>query len=117
MSLLEATAIHLLAEMEAGRLTSAELTQACLDQIAAHDKSVGAFLRVDGDKALAKAREVDERRSKKQPVGRLAGLPVAVKDLLCSRGERTTCASKILENFVAPYDSTVVARLKEADAV
>lgn len=117
MSLLECTATQLLAEMNAGRLTSVELTQACLDQIAAHDKSVGAFLRVDGDKALAKAREVDRRRQNRQPVGRLAGLPVAVKDLLCSKGELTTCASKILANFVAPYDSTVVARLKDADAV
>ncbi|HJT33909.1 MAG TPA: Asp-tRNA(Asn)/Glu-tRNA(Gln) amidotransferase subunit GatA [Pirellulales bacterium] len=117
MSLVELTATELLAELEAGRASAVEATQAYIDRIKAADQRVGAFLRFDPQPALEQARRIDERRKKGERLGRLAGLPVAVKDLLCSRGERTTCGSRILENFVAPYDATVVARLKAADAV
>jgi aspartyl-tRNA(Asn)/glutamyl-tRNA(Gln) amidotransferase subunit A len=117
MSLLELSAKQLLAELSAGRITAVELTEAYLAAITQRDKRVGAFLRVDAEGAVNKAREIDDRRRAKQPVGRLAGLPVAVKDILCSRGELTTCGSRMLEHFKAPYDSTVVAKLKEADAV
>jgi len=88
-----------------------------LDRIAAHDKRVGAFLQVDPDAALEQAEAIDSRRRSGEPLGRLAGLPVAVKDLLCTRGERTTCGSRMLEHFRPPYDATVVAQLREADAV
>ncbi|MEX2119806.1 MAG: Asp-tRNA(Asn)/Glu-tRNA(Gln) amidotransferase subunit GatA [Pirellulales bacterium] len=117
MSLIELSATQLLAELEARRITSVELTQACLAQIERHDGRVGAFLRVDAQGALQQAERIDQRRRNGEPVGRLGGLPVAVKDLLCSRGELTTCASRMLENFRPPYDATVVARLKAADAV
>ncbi|MEX1224584.1 MAG: amidase, partial [Pirellulales bacterium] len=117
MSLLEHTATQLLADLEAKQISSVELTQAYLDRIAAHDQKVGAFLHVDPEQALARAKEIDDRRAAGKPVGKLAGLPVAVKDLLCSNGEPTTCASKMLKNFRPPYDATVVAKLKAADAV
>ena len=78
---------------------------------------VGAFLRVTADRALEQAASIDARRAKGETLGVLAGLPVAVKDVLCDKGELTTCASKILEEFRPPYDSTVVAKLKSADAV
>jgi len=117
MSLIDSSATELLAQMEAGKVTSVEVTQAHLDRIAAHDPRVGAFLRVDQQSALDQARRVDERRQRGERLGRLGGLPVAIKDLLTSKGELTTCGSRMLENFVAPYDSTVVARLKSADAV
>ena len=78
---------------------------------------VHAFLRVDRAAALARAEEIDARRRAGKPVGRLAGLPVAVKDVLCTEGEPTTCASRMLEHFRPPYDATVIARLKAADAV
>ncbi|MEX0712351.1 MAG: amidase family protein, partial [Pirellulales bacterium] len=117
MSLIELSATQLLAELEARRITSVELTQACLAQIERHDGRVGAFLRVDPQGALQQAERIDQRRRNGEPVGRLGGLPVAVKDLLSSRGELTTCASRMLENFRPPYDATVVARLKAADAV
>jgi aspartyl-tRNA(Asn)/glutamyl-tRNA(Gln) amidotransferase subunit A len=117
MSILERTASELLRSLESGDLSSVELTQACVDRIEASDGKVKAFLRVDAKKALAQAAAIDARRAKKQPVGPLAGLPVAVKDVLCERGELTTCASKILADFRPPYDSTVVAKLKAADAV
>lgn len=117
MSLVELTATELLAEVEAGRASAVEATQAYIERIQAADQRVGAFLRFDPQPALEQARRIDERRKKGERLGRLAGLPVAVKDLLCSRGERTTCGSRILESFAAPYDATVVARLKAADAV
>src|SRR5215469_7463124 len=116
-NLVDRTAAELLADLSSGRVTSVEVTQAFVERIEAHDKRVGAFLRFDSLAALEQARRIDLRRRNAEPLGRLAGLPVAVKDLLCSRDEKTTCASRILENFVAPYDATVVARLKAADAV
>ncbi|MEX0675730.1 MAG: Asp-tRNA(Asn)/Glu-tRNA(Gln) amidotransferase subunit GatA [Pirellulales bacterium] len=117
MSVLRHSATELLAQLSAGEITSVELTGACLEQIRKHDGQVKAFLRVDPERALARAADIDRRRKEKKPLGRLAGLPVAIKDLLCTQGETTTCASKILENFAPPYDGTVIARLKAADAV
>jgi aspartyl-tRNA(Asn)/glutamyl-tRNA(Gln) amidotransferase subunit A len=117
MSLTQKTATEHLRNLEAGKLSSVELTQAYLDRINAVDKSIGAFLRVNADAALKQAADIDTRRSKKQPVGKLAGLPVAVKDNLCERGALTTCASRILSEFRPPYDATVIAKLRAADAV
>ncbi|GAA4426548.1 Asp-tRNA(Asn)/Glu-tRNA(Gln) amidotransferase subunit GatA [Bremerella cremea] len=117
MALYEASATQLLSQLESGEVTSVEVTKACLEQIRKHDGEVGAFLKVMDDKALAKAEEVDKKRKAGEAVGMLAGVPVAVKDLLCTEGEVTTCASKMLENFVPPYSSTVVKKLEQADAV
>ncbi|RCS49229.1 Asp-tRNA(Asn)/Glu-tRNA(Gln) amidotransferase subunit GatA [Bremerella cremea] len=117
MALYEASATQLLSQLESGEVTSVEVTKACLDRIRQHDGQIGAFLKVMDDKALAKAEHVDQKRKAGQPVGKLAGVPVAVKDLLCTEGEVTTCASKMLENFVPPYSSTVIKKLEEADAV
>jgi aspartyl-tRNA(Asn)/glutamyl-tRNA(Gln) amidotransferase subunit A len=117
MPILHRTACELLRSLEAGEISSVDLTTACIERISATDDRVGAFLRVDEKRALAQAAAVDARRAKKQPVGRLAGLPVAVKDVLCDRGQLTTCASRMLADFRPPYDSTVVAKLKTAGAV
>ncbi|MDH3717838.1 MAG: Asp-tRNA(Asn)/Glu-tRNA(Gln) amidotransferase subunit GatA [Planctomycetota bacterium] len=117
MSLLNSSATELLSRMQAGELTSVELVNACLQQIEAHDDRLQAFLRVDRAAALARAEEIDQRRARGEAVGRLAGLPVAVKDVLCTLDEPTTCASRMLEKFKPPYDATVVQKLKAADAV
>lgn len=117
MSLVRQTATELLALLTTGKVTSTELTQAFLNQIDAHEGQVNAFLRVDAQGALAHAADIDGRRRAGQTLGRLAGLPVAIKDLLCTAGETTTCASRMLEHFKPPYDATVIARLKAADAV
>lgn len=116
-STLDLTAREMLAQLESGQLSSVELVQACLERIRQVDQRIGAFLRVDEEQVLAQAADVDQRRSQRQAVGRLAGLPVAVKDVLCQRGELTTCGSRMLGDFRPPYDATVVARLKAADAV
>jgi aspartyl-tRNA(Asn)/glutamyl-tRNA(Gln) amidotransferase subunit A len=115
--MIDLNAAELVRQLTAGEITSVELTRACLDRIEKHDGAVRAFLRVDPSAALARAVEIDGRRKAGKPVGRLAGLPVAIKDVLCTQGEPTTCASRILENFRPPYDATVVAKLKAADAV
>jgi len=117
MSLTDRSATELTSLLASGELSSVELTRAYLDRIAAHDEAVKAFVHVDAEGALARAKEIDARRARGETIGRLGGLPVAVKDLLCTRGELTTCASRMLARFKPPYDATVVARLKAADAV
>jgi aspartyl-tRNA(Asn)/glutamyl-tRNA(Gln) amidotransferase subunit A len=117
MSLVDRTAAELVAELNARRISSVEVTQAFIDSIEKHDAKVKAFLRVDADAALAQAKSIDERRAKSQPIGLLGGLPVAIKDLICTKGELTTCASKILANFRPPYDAAIVEKLRTADAV
>src|SRR4051812_45399103 len=111
MSLLNETATQLLAKLEAREVSSVELTSAFLKQIETHDARVQAFLRVMQDSALAKAKDVDARRAAGKPVGKLGGLPVAIKDVICTKGETTTCASKMLQKFVPPYNAGVVDKL------
>ncbi len=98
------------------RISSRELTQAVLDRIAALDEKIGAFLTVTADQALEQAAAADQTIASGQ-CGPLTGIPIALKDVLCTRGIRTTCGSKILANFCPPYDATVVKRLKQAGAV
>ncbi|MBI5757078.1 MAG: Asp-tRNA(Asn)/Glu-tRNA(Gln) amidotransferase subunit GatA [Planctomycetales bacterium] len=117
MSILGATTNELRVRLERGDVTSVDVTTAYLDQIAVHDAQVQAFLLVDRDAALEQARDVDAKRQAGHAVGKLAGVPVALKDVVCTKGVRTTCGSRMLENFVPPYDAHVVQRLKEADAV
>jgi aspartyl-tRNA(Asn)/glutamyl-tRNA(Gln) amidotransferase subunit A len=117
MSLVDRTATELLVDLNARRISSVEVTQAFISEIEKHDSKVKAFLRYDGEAALAQAKAIDDRRAKGQLVGLLGGLPVAVKDLICTKGELTTCASRILANFHPPYDATIVEKLRAADAV
>ncbi|HTY70992.1 MAG TPA: Asp-tRNA(Asn)/Glu-tRNA(Gln) amidotransferase subunit GatA [Actinomycetes bacterium] len=103
--------------VRSGEVSAEEVTQAHLDRVAAVDGDVHAFLFVDTDVALATARAIDHRRLRGEDLGPLAGVPVAVKDVLTTRGVPTTCGSRILAGWRPPYDSTVVRRLKEADLV
>ena len=96
--------------------SSAELVQAVLDAIAARDSAIGAYLTVDAEGALAAARAADERRAAGDS-GDLLGIPVAIKDIFNVAGQPCTCAARILEGYVAPYDATVIARIKTAGAV
>jgi aspartyl-tRNA(Asn)/glutamyl-tRNA(Gln) amidotransferase subunit A len=111
------TAAELAAAISAGEVSAVEVTAAHLDQIAAVDDKVRAFLHVATGEALAQARAVDEKRARGESLGALAGVPVAVKDLYATAGLPTTCGSKILQGWVPPYESTVTARLRAADAV
>ncbi|MGI6416955.1 MAG: Asp-tRNA(Asn)/Glu-tRNA(Gln) amidotransferase subunit GatA [Thermoguttaceae bacterium] len=117
MSLTDLTALELLDRLNAKEVTSTEVAEAFLDRIERYDRRIGAFLRVDREAALAQAAAIDNKRRRGEALGRLGGLPVAIKDLLATKGEPTTCASRMLENFRPPYDATVIARLKAADGV
>ncbi len=108
------TASELAEALASGETTSVEVTQAHLDRIADVDGALHAFLHVDGDGALAAARAADERRAAGTPASAFDGVPVAVKDILTTKGLPTTCGSRILEGWVPPYDATLVTRLKEA---
>jgi aspartyl-tRNA(Asn)/glutamyl-tRNA(Gln) amidotransferase subunit A len=103
--------------LKSRQASAVEITQAHLAQIEAKDKDVRAYLSLCPDRALAQAKKVDEAISAGNDVGPLAGVPVAVKDVILAEGTTTTCASKILENYVAPYDATAVKRLEDAGAV
>ncbi|RQX09874.1 Asp-tRNA(Asn)/Glu-tRNA(Gln) amidotransferase GatCAB subunit A [Micromonospora ureilytica] len=111
------TATEIASLVAGGETSAVEVTQAHLDRIAAVDDRVHAFLHVDTDGALAAARAVDERRAAGEELGPLAGVPVAVKDVLATRGVPTTVGSKILEGWRPPYDATIVQRLREAGTV
>jgi len=117
MSLIELTAVELLGELKAGNVSAAELAEAYLERIEQTNDKIGAFLRIDRRAVLEQAEQIDRRRRRGERLGPLAGLPVAVKDNLCVRGELTTCASRILAGFRPPYDATVIRRLRQADAV
>jgi aspartyl-tRNA(Asn)/glutamyl-tRNA(Gln) amidotransferase subunit A len=115
--LITMTAAELSAAMAAGDVSAADVTEAHLDRIAAVDDRVKAFLHVAADDARARAREVDARRRAGEPLGPLAGVPVAVKDLFATVGMPTTCGSKILGDWHPPYESTITQRLRNAGAI
>lgn len=117
MDITGSTTGQLLDAMQGGDVSAVEVTQAYLDEISTHGETVGAFLTVDSEGALAQATEVDRKRTAGESLGKLAGLPVAVKDNICTKGLATTCASRMLENFVPPYDAHVTTQLQNADAV
>ena len=97
--------------------SSVELTTSVLEAIEKKDNDIGAYLTITRDQALSEAMKVDQLLSDRQEVAPLAGIPVAVKDVLSTQGIRTTAGSKILENYTPPYDATVVGKLKQQHAV
>ena len=117
MELYRKSATQLAAMLRSKEVSAEEITKATLARIAGTEPQVDAFLSVQQEQALARAKAVDEKLAKGEDIGALAGIPVAVKDNICTKGTATTCASKMLENFVPPYNATVVNKLLAADAV
>lgn len=103
--------------LEAGEISSVELTQAHLARISAVEEDVHAFLHLATDAALASAAELDSRRASGEKLGRLAGIPIAIKDVLCTKDMPSTAGSKILQGWQPPYDATAVSRLRDAGLI
>jgi len=103
--------------VESREVSAAALAEAHYAQIAERDETIGSFLTLTKERALKQAERIDRLAEKGDPLPRLAGVPVGIKDVLMTRGERTTAGSRFLENFVAPYDSTAVEKLEAAGAV
>jgi aspartyl-tRNA(Asn)/glutamyl-tRNA(Gln) amidotransferase subunit A len=110
-------ALELASDVRAGRRSAREVVQEALDAVATRDGEVHAFLSLLTDQALTRADEVDAEVAAGRDPGPLAGVPVALKDNLCTRGTATTCASRILEGWRPPYDATVVTSLRQAGAI
>ncbi|MFM2080458.1 MAG: Glutamyl-tRNA(Gln) amidotransferase subunit, partial [Cyanobacteriota bacterium] len=104
-------------QLSGGQVSARELTDQHLSRIEAVDGTVHAYLEVTAERARADADRIDALRSAGEPLPPLAGVPLAIKDNLCTRGIRTTCSSRMLESFVPPYESTVTERLWQAGAV
>ena len=109
--------LDLIGQLNSGVLTARQLTQSCLDRIATLNGELNAFIFVDAENALQHADDIDRRRKAGLPVGRLAGLPLGIKDNICQKDVPTTCGSRMLQNFRPPYDAHVVERLRAEDAV
>jgi aspartyl-tRNA(Asn)/glutamyl-tRNA(Gln) amidotransferase subunit A len=110
------TLVELSADLQKGSCSSVELTRACLDRISKYDGELNSFVTVVEQQALAAAQAADAR-IKAGTAGPLTGIPFAHKDIFCTLGVKTSCGSKMLDNFIAPYDATVTRKLLEAGAV
>jgi aspartyl-tRNA(Asn)/glutamyl-tRNA(Gln) amidotransferase subunit A len=120
--LTELTLIEAVDKLRTGEVSSLELTQASLQRIESIEPQIHAFITLTPEAALAQAKEADRqltawRKNRSQPLPALMGAPIAIKDVLCIKGTRCTCGSKILENYVPPFDATAVKRLKQAGVV
>ncbi len=117
MELNQLTIHELKEKLKEGKTTSVEITESVFKRIEAVEDKVHSFITLMKDSAFDEAEKADKAIREENNIGLLTGIPVAVKDLLCTKGVKTTCGSHILENFVPPYDATVVKKLKEAGAV
>ena len=115
--MIKKSATEMAAALTEGEISAVELAEAHFSQIDAVDGKVRAFLHLEKESALEHARDVDERRAQGEKLAPLAGVPLALKDVLTQKGVPTTCGSKILEGWRPPYDSTVVANLKKNDII
>ena len=117
MELYEYTVHELVEKLEKGEVTSEEITRSYFDRIKEIDPKVKSYVSTLEDEAIAKAKKVDEDRKLGKSVSKFAGIPIGIKDNMCITGTKTTCSSKMLENFVAPYDATVIEKLNKEDLV
>ena len=111
------TITELAALLASGETSSVAITQAIIDRTATVDDRIKAFLHTDAENALAQANASDERRAAGKAIGPLDGIPIGIKDILAVKGQPLQCASKMLENYVSPFDATCIAKLRQAGAV
>ena len=113
MELYEYTVHELMDKLEKKEITITDITKAYVDRINEKEKDVDAFVTTLTDKAIAKSQEVEKKVKEGEIISKFAGIPIGIKDNMCTKGEKTTCSSKMLENFIAPYDATVIEKLNE----
>ncbi len=117
MDITSLTVHELIDKLDKKELTSEEITKAYVDRINEKEKDVKAFVTTLCDEALERAKEIDKKKSAGEITNSLAGIPIGIKDNMCTKGVKTTCSSKMLEDFVAPYDATVVEKLNEENII
>ena len=113
----ELTALEVAHMIRSQELKAEEYIASTLDRVRRVDEKIHAFVTLTREEGLNRAREIDEKARKKERLGRLAGVAIAVKDNMCTRGIRTTCSSRMLEIYVPPYDATVIRKLYDEDAI
>ena len=113
MEIFELTVHELMDKLDKKEITSEEITKSYLSRIEEKEKDVQAFVTKTGEKALEQAKKIDEKIKKEGKRAKLEGIPIGLKDNMCTKGIKTTCSSKMLENFVSPYDGTVVKKVED----
>ena len=113
MDITRLTVHELMEKLEKNELTSEEITKAYIDRKKKKKKDVKAFVTTTCDEALEKAKEIDNKKKSGEKMNSFAGIPIGIKDNMCTKGVRTTCSSRMLEDFIAPYDATVVEKLND----
>lgn len=111
------SATEFVSQAKDGTISVEEFVAKTIDRIDRVESKIHAFITIDSANALEKAKAIDKKIRSKEKLGRFFGMPISIKDNICTAGLKTTCASKVLENFVAPYDATVTSRLKSEDAI
>jgi len=117
MELYEYTAHELSDKLKSKEVKVTEITKSYLDRIKTEDEKIKAYITVCEESALKKSEEIQKMYDAGNAISDFAGVPIAIKDNLCTKGIKTTCASKMLENFVSPYDATVVEKLNEQNLI
>ncbi len=117
MNITQLTVHELIEKLQNKELTSTEITQSYIEQIKAKENDVKAFVTTLEEQAIGQAKEIDEKREKGEITGKYAGIPIGIKDNMCTKGIKTTCSSHMLENFIAPYNATVVEKLNKENII
>ena len=117
MEITSLTVHELKEKLKSGELTSLDITKAYTDRIAEKEKDVQAFVTDLSEEALKQAKQIDDKRKAGETTSDLAGIPIGIKDIICTKGVRTTCSSKMLENFIAPYDATVMEKINQKELI
>ena len=117
MNIIELTVHELLEKLKSKELTITDITKAYINRINEKENSVQAFVTMLTDEAMKQAEDIQSKVEKGEITEELAGIPIGIKDNLCTKGIKTTCSSKMLENFVAPYDATVIQKIKDKNMI
>ena len=117
MDITNLTVHELQEKLKAKEITISEITKAYVENIEKHEKDVQAFITTLETEAMDKAAKVQEKVEKGEITSSFAGIPIGIKDNICTKGIKTTCASKMLENFVSPYNATVMEKIEEEDMI